>query len=129
MLVVMVVVVGGDGGGGRMKNKFGAPCLFNFCLFFMDLFSKKLLTFKFVSILTQMYSTIPRFRSNGLVPEVRIRRLPLAAESNGAHDWLRAVQPRLFLPVPGVSPDGRQRDEEVRHRVHSGQALRTVRSG
>ena len=38
VVVVMVVVVGGGGGGGRMNNKVGAPCLFIFCLFFMDLF-------------------------------------------------------------------------------------------
>ena len=67
-------------------------------------------------------------RTDGLVPEVRIRYRPLAAESHGAHDWMRLVQPRLLLAVPGTSANGGQHHGQVHHHRVAGSPLRSVRS-
>ena len=62
-----------------------------------------------------------------MVPEVRIRRQPLATEVHGTHPGLCVVQPWLLQSVPWIRPDGRQRDEALHHSPDRGAALRAIR--
>jgi len=69
-----------------------------------------------------------RHRRHGVVPAVRVRRRPLAAEGHRAHDRLRPLQSRLLLALQGQGAHGRQRHAQVHHQVRGGKALRPVRS-
>lgn len=73
-----------------------------------------------------MKTTFSTCRPDGVVPDVRVRDRSLAAEGHGAHDWLRALQSWMLLPVQGQGSDGRQRDEEVHDQVGRGKTLRAV---
>ena len=46
-----------------------------------------------------------------MVPEVRVRHRPLAAEVYGARDGVRPLQPGMLLPLQGHGRHGRQRHE------------------
>lgn len=65
----------------------------------------------------------------GLVPEVRIRRRPLAPEGDGAHDRVCYVLAGMLLPLPELRFDGRQCDQEIRIEIGRTEGLYPVGSG
>ena len=73
--------------------------------------------------------TQPVRRSDGLVPEVRVRGRPLAAKIYRARDRLRALQSGLLRSVPRPGAHGLQRDAQVCYEARRGAPLHPVRPG